>query len=73
MLIFSAMTKQDLYALTGGPSAAARIFNITPSAVSQWPDPIPEARLFELKGRRPDLFQAGGEGAQGQSQEAANA
>jgi hypothetical protein len=51
------MTKQDLYSLTGGPSAAARIFGITPSAVSQWPDPIPEARVFELKGRRPDLFE----------------
>lgn len=50
------MKKQDLYELTGGPSAAARIFGITPSAVSQWPDPIPEARVFELKGRRPDLF-----------------
>jgi len=52
------MTKQDLYSLTGGPSAAARIFGITPSAVSQWPDPIPEARVFELKGRRPELFPA---------------
>ena len=51
------MTKQDLYSLTGGPSAAARIFGITPSAVSQWPDPIPEARVFELKGRRPELFE----------------
>jgi hypothetical protein len=51
------MTKEQLYRLTGGPSAAARIFGITPSAVSQWPDPIPEARVYELRGRRPELFE----------------
>ena len=56
MLTFAAMHKAELYKLTGGCNAAARIFGITPSAVSQWPDPIPEARVFELKGRRPDLF-----------------
>ena len=65
------MTKQDLYQLTGGPSGAARIFGITPSAVSQWPDPVPEARVFELKGRRPDLFPAAA--AEGATPEAAGA
>lgn len=54
------MTKEELFKLVnGGPSAVAKIFGITPSAVTQWPDQIPEARLFELKGRRPDLFPAG--------------
>jgi len=53
------MTKQELFALVGGgPSAVARIFGIRPQAVSQWSDPIPESRVFELRGRRPDLFQA---------------
>lgn len=53
------MTKAELFKLVnGGPSAVARIFEITPSAVSQWPDPVPEARVFELRGRRPDLFVA---------------
>lgn len=51
------MTKAELFEkVQGGPSAVARIFGIKPQAVSQWPDPIPEARVFELKGRRPDLF-----------------
>ena len=53
------MNKADLYALIGGgPTKVAEIFGITKSAVSQWPDPIPEARVFELKGRRPELFPA---------------
>ena len=57
MLIFPPMTKAELYQrVAAGPSAVARILGITPSAVSQWPDPIPESRLFELRGRRPDLF-----------------
>lgn len=52
------MTKNDLYRIVdGGPTKVAQIFGITKSAVSQWPDPIPEARVFELKGRRPDLFE----------------
>ena len=58
MLTFDPiMTKTDLYRIVdGGPTKVAAIFGITKSAVSQWPDPIPEARVFELKGRRPDLF-----------------
>ena len=53
------MTKQELFTLVGGgPSAVARIFGIRPQAVSQWSDPIPDSRVFELRGRRPDLFQA---------------
>jgi hypothetical protein len=62
------MTKKELFELVnGGPSAVARIFGIRPQAVSQWPDPIPEDRYFELKGRRPDLFaaEAGETGATG--------
>jgi hypothetical protein len=52
------MTKAELFELVkGGPSAVAKIFGITPSAVTQWPDQVPEARVFELRGRRPDLFQ----------------
>ena len=51
------MTKKELFNIVGGgPSAVAKIFGIKPQAVSQWPDPVPEARVFELRGRRPDLF-----------------
>ena len=52
------MTKKELFSIVGGgPSAVAKIFCIKPQAVSQWPDPVPEARVFELRGRRPELFE----------------
>lgn len=55
------MTKQELFNLVGGgPTKVAEIFGVTKSAISQWPDPIPEARAFELRGRRPDLFEPQG-------------
>jgi hypothetical protein len=43
----------------GGPSAAARFFEIAPAAVSQWKqkNKIPNARLLHLKAARPDLFE----------------
>ena len=51
------MTKKELFDLvSGGPTAVAAIFGITPQAVSQWPDQVPTARVFELRGRRPELF-----------------
>ena len=68
------MTKKELFELVqGGPSAVARIFGIKPQAVSQWPDPVPESRVFELRGRRPDLFPAetvGGSASQPDTQAA---
>ena len=59
MLTIMPVTKQQLFELVGGgPSAVARIFKVRPQAVSQWPDPIPESRVFELRGRHPELFVA---------------
>jgi len=42
-----------------GPSAAARFFECSPAAVSQWKrdNKIPKARLLHLKAARPDLFE----------------
>ena len=43
----------------GGNTAAARFFEIRPSAISQWKsaNKIPNARLLHLKAARPDLFE----------------
>jgi DNA-binding transcriptional regulator YdaS (Cro superfamily) len=42
----------------GGATAAARFFEISQAAVSQWKqkNKIPQARLLHLKAARPDLF-----------------
>lgn len=41
----------------GGPSAVARVFSITPGAVTQWREVgVPKSRLFSIKLLRPDLF-----------------
>jgi hypothetical protein len=43
----------------GGPSAVARIFSITPGAVTQWRvDGVPDSRMFSIKLLRPDLFKS---------------
>ena len=51
------MTKNEAVKLAGSQSNLARIFGITPQAVIQWPEgPLPDARLYELRGRRPEWF-----------------
>lgn len=43
-------------AWAGGTVALAQIFGISHSAVSQWGDEIPRARVFELMQKRPEWF-----------------
>lgn len=44
-------------ATAGGVSRLAEIFEITRSAVSQWPDgPLPQSRIYELMAKRPAWF-----------------
>lgn len=51
------MNDADLIKSLGGPAAAAKLFEVTPQAVSQWASKgIPRARLMYLKVVRPDLF-----------------
>lgn len=47
-------------ALGTNDAGLAAFFQITPGAVSQWPDddPLPELRDAQLRLRRPDLFQS---------------
>lgn len=42
--------------LAGSAAALAALFGITPSAVSQWGDEIPELRQYQLKKMKPKWF-----------------
>jgi len=66
------MTKAAVKAALGFKTDAelARFYETTRQAVDKWPEdePIPRARQWELRARRPELFpadpaQAAGEGA----------
>ena len=51
------MNDADLIKQLGGPAEAAKLFEVTPQAVSQWASKgIPRARMMYLKVIRPDLF-----------------
>jgi hypothetical protein len=55
------MKKQDAIRWAGGsPSQLAAIFEITPSAVSQWGKALPQARVWQLRVLRPLWFNADG-------------
>lgn len=42
--------------LAGGVSALAAMLGITPGAVSQWGDVLPEGRTWQLRVLRPEWF-----------------
>lgn len=42
--------------LAGGVSALATMLGITPGAVSQWGDVLPEGRMWQLRVLRPEWF-----------------
>lgn len=51
------MNDAELIKELGGPAKAAKLFEVTPQAVSQWAEKgIPRARMMYLKVVRPDLF-----------------
>ncbi|RAK01629.1 Cro/CI family transcriptional regulator [Aliidiomarina maris] len=43
------MNKQQVLEHFGGTSAVAKVLQISPAAVSLWPDPIPKGRAYELE------------------------
>jgi predicted transcriptional regulator len=53
------MDAKNIIQKLGGPTQAAKLFEIRPAAVSQWisSNKIPPARLLHLKAARPDLFE----------------
>lgn len=51
------MKTQDAIRLVGGkPKDLADLLDITPSAISQWGEEVPEAREWQLKVLRPEWF-----------------
>lgn len=42
--------------LAGSPKALSEILEITPSAISQWGDDVPQAREWQLRVIRPAWF-----------------
>lgn len=57
------MKTQVAIHLTGTAKALADLLGITPGAVSQWGDDIPEARMWQLRVIKPEWFASGAEGA----------
>lgn len=53
------MKKQDAVDKAGGVNALAEVFGISPSAVSQWTDELPEGRVWQLRVIRPTWFTDG--------------
>lgn len=50
------MTTKQAIDLAGSASALARLLGVTPSAVSQWGDNVPQMRLWQLKVLKPGWF-----------------
>ena len=49
------MNKTDLVAVFGSQQAIADLFGITKGAVSQWPEEVPELRVYQLREKCPDI------------------
>lgn len=50
------MKTQQAIELAGSARLLADLLGITPSAISQWDDELPESRCWQLKVLRPDWF-----------------
>jgi hypothetical protein len=51
------MKTERAIALAGTPKALAELLSITPSAISQWGDEIPQPREWQLRVIRPQWFE----------------
>jgi hypothetical protein len=51
------MKTEQAIQLAGGTAAAlARLLGITAGAISQWPEDVPEARVWQLRVLKPQWF-----------------
>jgi hypothetical protein len=50
------MNTQKAIELAGGSSALANLLGITPGAVSQWGNELPDRRIWQLRVLRPEWF-----------------
>jgi predicted transcriptional regulator len=52
------MNKQDAIAKARGVKHLAALLDVTPSAVSQWGEELPQARMWQLRLKKPSWFKA---------------
>jgi DNA-binding transcriptional regulator YdaS (Cro superfamily) len=50
------MKTKEAIKLAGGKTMLARILGLTPAAVTQWGDSVPELRTYQLRDKRPEWF-----------------
>lgn len=50
------MKAQEAIDKAGSVTALARLLRITPAAVSQWGEQVPELRQYQLRELRPEWF-----------------
>lgn len=53
------MKTQDAITKAGSTTALAELLGITPSAVSQWGEDVPQSREWQLRVLRPQWFDNG--------------
>jgi len=51
------VTKSDLIAVLGSQRAIAELLGITKGAVSQWPERLPDLRVYQVREKIPDIDQ----------------
>lgn len=51
-----AMKTQTAIELAGSAAMLAKILEVTPSAISQWGEDVPQAREWQLRVIRPEWF-----------------
>ena len=54
--VLGMMKTEDAIARAGGATALAALLDITPSAVSQWGEDVPQPRYWQLRVLRPAWF-----------------
>lgn len=52
------MKTEQAISRAGGAKSLAELLGITPSAISQWGDELPEGRVWQLRVLRPEWFTA---------------
>lgn len=50
------MTKTQAIKLAGSAAALAKLLGVTQSAITQWDEQIPDARIWQLRAIRPKWF-----------------
>lgn len=64
------MKTQQAIAHAGSARALADLLEITPSAISQWGDEVPESRCWQLRVLKPEWFASPGDACKDRRQPA---